>query len=221
MPTVPPGHFLLPHGRPGKGDTGLVVLLPSADEADCRREILGIVRVRAPGDPDALLAKLRERAFALGGDRVVDLERQSLDDGTVRLSGMAARCSQLLLARNYVPVGRISVTAPAGEHQWALAEMAAKARALHAGLLVDVDYEEARYGGELRISAMAARYVPRWWAYGPYGGPGGPKVGAGPPETHRRKPPTKPSRVDCSDPTATDASGKGRQPGLHNCKVRF
>jgi len=227
MPTVSRADQLVGQDRPGAGNTRLMVFLPAATRPHCDREILGIVRHSAPAaDQARLLATIRDEAAAMGGDRVVDVEVKWHGRDRVQLSGMAARCTQLLVARSYLPVRRLSVSAPAGQHRQALAALADEARALRAGLLVKVDYEEAAHpGGQLRMSAVAARYVPRWWVWGPYSGPGGSAAygeGAGTPVgPQRRRPPAKTPPVDCSDPEATDDKGRPRPPGLHNCKVRF
>ena len=149
--------------RPGRGDTGLVVRTKGSPK-DCQREVLGIVTVRAERKAD-LLPALRQKARALGGDRVVDIEYSS-EGGVAQLSGMAARCSELLAGRDFIVLRTISVAAPAGAHRQALAAMAAKAEAMNATLVVALDYERAGADGLLRLSGKAARYVPYGWGHG-------------------------------------------------------
>ncbi len=208
MPTAPPPAA----PRLGRGDTGLVVRVDEASRPNCEREILGIVDVSAAGGQ--VIERLRAAARALGGDRVVDLEYHLGGPGEMpRLSGLAARCSQLLAGRDYVVIQRISVSAAPGDHRAAFAEIAARARAMQAQLLVDVDYEQGGEG-DLRISGKAARYVPQWWGLSSGHRLPGDGGGTLPPRRKRRAPTQRP--VDCPDP----ADGSALPP-LDRCRIQF
>lgn len=218
MPTVPTPSPLSPSLRPGRGDTGLTVLLPHAGDPLCRRELLGVVEVRSPRhDEAALLDALRRRADALGGDRVVDIELQREAGGDTYLSGMVARCSELLVARGYEVVQRFSVSADGRDHRAALDAMVERARALQAHLVVDIDYEQAALDdGRVYLRGTAARYVAHWEpSEALLDGPSGTGPAAGP----RRTPASGP-RLVCPPPSV-DPSGNPVVPWPSNCYLRF
>jgi uncharacterized protein YbjQ (UPF0145 family) len=218
MPTVPEGGVRLA-ARPGRGATGLVVRLP-ASPSECQRQVLGIVRVSAPLEAQTeLVAVLRHEAARLGGDRVVDIEYHREGD-IAHMSGMAARCSQLMAGRDYLVVGAVAVEAPLASPEQAYAVLAEQARRRGARLLVNVDFERLQ-GSAFRLTGHVAQYVPRGW-----GTPGtdvpapaptdGPVTTWGKPK--RRRAPAKPGVV--CPPASTDGKG-GVFPNLDQCRVRF
>ncbi|MCA9621578.1 MAG: hypothetical protein KC731_21295 [Myxococcales bacterium] len=214
MPTVPAGG-LVPPPRPGLGDTGLVVRLPSAS-GECQRQILGVVRVEGPTrDPGDMLTALRHEAGRLGGDRVVDVEFRR-DGELAELSGLAARCSQLFAGRDYVITGRVVVVAPRGEPEQAYAALRDYAAARGTGLVVDVDYERTD-GDAFRLTGHVARYVPTGWGIAGTDRPS-PRPPPGNPAWRPRPRPASPGVV--CPPVTYDKNGRPL-PQLDQCQMRF
>jgi len=224
MPTVLPNQTA--PIRPGRGASGLVVALDNDLVEDCPRQILGVVDVSvALGQEMTLLERVRQRAIARGGDRVVDVAYQRTTS-SARLTGMIARCSTLLSGRDYVVVRSLSATAPVGSHAMALAALGHKLRQMHAQLMVDVDYEQGESGtGTMRITGKAARYVPHWWGIGSDKGAIDGYAGDGndpPPRRRRRVVPRRPW-WRCGPPSdpSKEGSGDPSEPSHAHCEIRF
>jgi hypothetical protein len=222
LPTVPRDHHLMRAPRYGHGDTGLQVRVVEAKRKDCEREILGIVDVSTSGA--GLIGELRRRATAMGGDRVVDVEYQAgSSDVAPRMSGLVARCSKLLAGRDYIVIRSVSVSAPIGDHRRALAAIASKARELDAHVLVELDYEQANSGGELRITGKAARYVQQWW--GVSTNARAPSINGNDDTTRgrkrRRRAPKKPGLKCPETRPGEQTPTKSDPPKIGPCKVTF
>jgi len=115
----------------------------------CTTEALGPVDVhkRMESTQKALDA-LKLRAAALGAEAVVNTEFEHGEggDAPTHLSGMAVRCRDLLRGRQYEVIGPVKLEGAMGKEEDAFAQFKAKARAMHADLILDVKFEHGEGG---------------------------------------------------------------------------
>ena len=112
-------------------------------------EIIGLIDVHSEmKDQDRALEALKAKAGALGADAVLDVEYHHAVGGEPsHLSGMAVRCNDLVRGRAYETIGSVQSDGAMGSEERAFKNMLAKARAMHADLVIGVRFEHGE-GGE-------------------------------------------------------------------------
>lgn len=146
-------------------------------------EVIGLVEADArPGEGELALSELRARAAALGADAVVhvrmhvedslgsesvsgDPEWEAFLDATapvdraVHVTGEAVRFHESMADRQYTVLARIGVMDRVGREREALARLAARARAMHADLVVDVEVTHHAADEPFEVHGTAIRFV--------------------------------------------------------------
>jgi uncharacterized protein YbjQ (UPF0145 family) len=121
-------------------------------------QVLGLVEVEGCGTPPNKVFDLLEaKAAALGADAIVGLDYKRDPVSCARWSATAIRFKDLVQGREYETLGNIEVAYIKGEEAAALKKLKAKAKAMHADLLLDLKYE--REGADARVSGTAIRFV--------------------------------------------------------------
>ncbi len=158
-----------------------VQLIPGMPERVC--EVVGLLQVDArPGMGDQALAELRARAAALGADAVVHVRLRGEDsvgdhsvsgdpaweamldgdesrrEGVMQLSGEAVRYRDPIRGRGYHVIGRIGVTDRLGRETEAFRRLAARARAIRADLVIEVEVTPARNTRPFEVHGTAIRF---------------------------------------------------------------
>jgi uncharacterized protein YbjQ (UPF0145 family) len=127
----------------------------------CPAEALGPVDVHKKMEttPQALEG-LKRRAAALGADAIINVEFEHGEGGKepTHLSGLAVRCNDLLKGRKYDVIGEVEVKGAMGKEERAFQDLMAKARTLHADMLINIKYDHGE-GGEGEGSKMTATAV--------------------------------------------------------------
>jgi uncharacterized protein YbjQ (UPF0145 family) len=121
-----------------------------SDHLDCPSEVLGLVDIHEPVDSvDRALEILKRKATKVGAEAVIGVEFHHGEPGEepTHLSGMAVRCNDLLKGRSYEVLGRIEVQGKMGKEDDAEHEVLARARAMHADLILDMGFDHGE-GGE-------------------------------------------------------------------------
>jgi uncharacterized protein YbjQ (UPF0145 family) len=159
-----------------------VTLIPGMPERVC--EVVGLLQVDAqPGMGEEALAELRARAAALGADAVVhvrlhgeesigahsisgDPEWEAMLDGgdapapgVMQLTGEAVRYRDSIRGRDYHVIARIGVTDRSGREAEAFQRLAARARALRADLVIEVEVTPAVATRPFELHGTAIRFV--------------------------------------------------------------
>jgi uncharacterized protein YbjQ (UPF0145 family) len=159
-----------------------VQLVPGMPERIC--EVIGFLEGDAPrGSGDAALAELRARAAALGADAVVHVRLHEEDsvgahsvsgdpaweamlDGDERagasvmhLTGEAVRYRDAIRGRDYHVIARIRVSDRLGRETEAFQRLAARARALRADLVIDVEVTRAAPTRPFELHGTAIRFL--------------------------------------------------------------
>jgi len=129
----------------------------------CASEALGPVDVhKKMKNTQQALDELKLRAAALGADAVIGVDFEHGEGGSAptHLSGMAVRCRDLLQGRSYDVIGKVSIKGAMGKEEQAFDELRAKARAMKADLVLDVQFEhgEGGEGAGTTITGTAIRF---------------------------------------------------------------
>ena len=155
--------------------------------ADRPSEVLGLIDEHGRmGQEDEALARLRRDAARMGGDAILHVEFHhagehhdeeeggvaSADEDTdsavdedagdpmaLHLSGTVVRFHDLLAGRRYEVIQRLVVHSPMTEEQEGLAQLRREARAIHADLLLDVEFHHGHGTEPLEVDATAVRIV--------------------------------------------------------------
>jgi uncharacterized protein YbjQ (UPF0145 family) len=124
-------------------------------------EILGLVDVYEQlYDHDRALESLKAKAEALGADAIVGLEyHHGGGKEPSRLSGTAIKFKDLVQGRRYEPLGTIEVKYDPGEEAQGLRELKAKARAIHADLILELKYDRGDGNDQPRVSGTAVKFA--------------------------------------------------------------
>ena len=112
--------------------------------------------------PPEALDVLRQKAARLGADKVIGVEFHHGEAGEEpsHLSGVAVRCRAFLQGRRYDVLGTIDVRGNMGSEERALAELKSRAFALHADLVIGVQFEHGEGEGKpSRLTGTAIRFV--------------------------------------------------------------
>ena len=157
----------------------VLVLQGSADRAS---EVLGLIDVHGRmGQEDEALARLRRDAARMGGDAILHVEfhhagehpeGEAADEDTdsavdedagdpmaLHLSGTVVRFNDLLQGRQYTVLEHLVVHVPMTHEEDGLAELRREARALHADLLLGVEFHHGHGDQPLEVDATAVRFV--------------------------------------------------------------
>ncbi len=158
----------------------VLVLQGSADRAS---EVIGLIDEHGRmGQEDEALARLRRDAARMGGDAILHVEfhhagdhpeGEAADEDTdsavdedagdpmaLHLSGTVVRFNDLLRGRQYTVLERLVVHVPMTHQEDGLAELRREARALHADLLLGVEFHHGHGGDQpLEVDATAVRFV--------------------------------------------------------------
>ena len=116
----------------------------------CWMESLGIVDVHEQMNTEqAALELLKRRAAALGAEGVMGVEFHHGEGGDepTHLSGIAVRCNDLLKGRAYDVLEKMDVAGDMGDEDEAYAKMQARAKTLHADLIMGVSFEHGEGAG--------------------------------------------------------------------------
>jgi uncharacterized protein YbjQ (UPF0145 family) len=139
-----------------------VVVVPQND-AGCESEALGLVDVhRGARTQEQALDVLRQKAARLGAERVIGVEFHHGETGEEpsHLSGVAVRCRAFMQGRRYDVLGTIDIRGGTGGEERALAELKARGFALHADLVIGVQFEHGEGEGKpSRLTGTAIRFV--------------------------------------------------------------
>jgi uncharacterized protein YbjQ (UPF0145 family) len=139
-----------------------VKVLESESGLGCPAEALGPVDVHKTMETtqQQALEGLKRRAAALGAEAVVNVEFEHGEGGKepTHLSGLAVRCNDLLKGRSYDVIGNVEVKGDMGKEERTFTALMAKARTLHADLLINIKYDHGE-GGEGDGSKMTATAV--------------------------------------------------------------
>src|SRR5260370_13825536 len=114
------------------------------DHLDCPSEVLGLVDIHEPvQSEEQALAVLKRKAAKVGAEAVIGVEFHHGEPGAepTHLSGMAVRCHDLIRGRTYDVLGRIDVPGKMGDEDGAERELLARARQMHADLVIDMGFE--------------------------------------------------------------------------------
>jgi uncharacterized protein YbjQ (UPF0145 family) len=147
-------------------------------------EVIGIVGVDArPGDGDAALDELRARAAAMGADAVVHVRAHVEDaagassvsgdpeweavldeaagtyEASVHVSGEAVRYRDVVDGRHYQVVGHVDVMDRPGHEHEALERLAARARMMHADLVIDIQVMHTGGDAPFEVHGTAIRFL--------------------------------------------------------------
>ena len=137
------------------------VTVMQTDDGSCETEVLGLVDIHKKMESTAqALDLLKRKAVVLGGEKVVGVEFHHGEGGEepTHLSGMAVRCNALLRGRSYEVLGRIDTPGGMGDEDEALVRLKAKARAMHADLIIAISFEHGEGEGQpSHISGTAIR----------------------------------------------------------------
>lgn len=131
------------------------------EEIGCTTEALGPVDVHKKMETtQKALDALKLRAAALGAEAVINTEFEHGEggDAPTHLSGMAVRCRDLLRGRQYEVIGPVKLEGAMGKEEGAFAEFKAKARAMHADLILDVKFEHGE-GGENETTTITGTAI--------------------------------------------------------------
>jgi len=121
-------------------------------------QVLGVVDVEGCGTPPNRIFDLLEaKAEALGADAIVGLAYERDPVTCARWSATAIRFKDLVQGRSYEAIGTVEITYIKGDEAAALKKLKAKAKAMHADLLLDLKYD--REGDVPRVSGTAVRFV--------------------------------------------------------------
>lgn len=160
-----------------------VQLFPGMPQRVC--EVVGLLHVDArPGHGELALAELRARAAVLGADAVVhvrlhgedsvgahsvsgDPEWEAMLDGgdarradLMQLTGEAVRYRDgMILGRDYHVIARIGVSDRLGREAEAFQRLAARARALRADLVIEVEVTRAADARPFQLYGTAIRFI--------------------------------------------------------------
>ena len=138
------------------------VLILETESPGRPTEVLGIVDVHAAsGQQEGALQELRIRAAALDADAVVGVEFHHGEHGgeATHLSGTAVRFRDLIQGRKYDVVSELEVHAEMGHHDDALEALKARARDVHADLIIEVHFEHGEGGdGPLTLTGKAIQF---------------------------------------------------------------
>ena len=158
----------------------VLVLQGSADRAS---EVIGLIDEHGRmGQEEAALARLRRDAARMGGDAILHVEfhhagehpeGEAADEDTdsavdedagdpmaLHLSGTVVRFNDLLRGRQYTVLEHLVVHVPMTQQEEGLAELRREARALHADLLLGVEFHHGHGGDQpLEVDATAVRFV--------------------------------------------------------------
>ncbi len=139
------------------------IKVAESDDAGCVTEALGPVDVHKKMESTAqALENLKRRAAALGADAITHVEFEHGEGGkeVTHLSGMAVRCNDLIKGRAYDTIGEVQVDGSMGGEDKAFAKLRAKARSMHADMLINVRFEHGEGGdGEgTKMMATAIRF---------------------------------------------------------------
>jgi uncharacterized protein YbjQ (UPF0145 family) len=139
-----------------------VVVVPQ-NSAGCESEALGLVDVHEGAHTEEqALDILRRKAAALGAEKVIGVEFHHGEAGEepTHLSGVAVRCRDLLQARRYDVVGKLDVAGRMGHEQEALAELRSRASAMHADLILGIEFEHGEGEGKpTHVTGTAIRFT--------------------------------------------------------------
>ena len=139
-----------------------VKVLENESGLGCPAEALGPVDVHKKMETtqQQALEGLKRRAAALGAEAVVNVEFEHGEGGKepTHLSGLAVRCNDLLKGRSYDVIGEVEVKGDMGKEERTFDALMAKARTLHADLLINIKYDHGE-GGEGEGSKMSATAV--------------------------------------------------------------
>ncbi len=127
----------------------------------CPVEALGPVDVhKKMGSTQQSLEALKRRAAKLGADAIINVEFEHGEGGKepTHLAGMAVRCNDLLKGRAYDVISKLEVKGDMGGEEHAFAALLAKARDVHADLLVEVQFEHGE-GGEGQGTSLSAKAI--------------------------------------------------------------
>lgn len=117
----------------------------------CATEALGPVDVHEKMETtDAALRVLKLRAAALGADAVTGVEFEHGEGGKAptHLAGMAVRCRDLLHGRSYDVIGEVSVRGKMGHEEDAFDDLRKKASAMHANMVIGINFDHGEADGE-------------------------------------------------------------------------
>jgi uncharacterized protein YbjQ (UPF0145 family) len=140
------GQTALPHAEPPRAspaEAAKVKIVQAGAAFDEPTEVLGVVDVHEPGANEAQgLEIMRERAAAMHADAVVEVEFHRDNKDFTDLSGLAVRYHDLLRNRRYDNLGVIKVHEGEGKDGDALGELQRRAGALHADLIIDIEWHD-------------------------------------------------------------------------------
>ena len=139
-----------------------IVVLPQND-AGCQSEVLGLVDVHEGAQTqEQALDILKRKAAALGAEKVIGVEFHHGEAGEepTHLSGVAVQCRDLLKGRTYDVIAKLDVAGRMGHEADALVELKVRASALHADLIVGIEFEHGEGEGKpTRVTGTAIRFA--------------------------------------------------------------
>jgi uncharacterized protein YbjQ (UPF0145 family) len=140
----------------------LVLVVPQ-NSAGCESEVLGLVDVhKGQRTEEQALDVLKRKAASIGAEKVIGVEFHHGEAGAepTHLSGVAVRCHDFLQGRRYEVIGQIDVSGKMRREEDALSELKARARALHADLILGVKFEHGEgEGAPTRVTGTAIRFA--------------------------------------------------------------
>lgn len=135
-----------------------VRVIPDHD-IGCVTEALGLVDVHEKtSTTEHALDLLRIEAARLGAEAVVGVEFEHADGkAATHLSGTAVRCRDLLRGRAYDVIGIVEVPGDMGDEARAFNALKARARAVHADLLLGLTFVHGEGTAPSMLRATAVR----------------------------------------------------------------
>ncbi len=137
------------------------VKIMQTGDVGCPVEALGPVDVHKKMEStQQSLEVLKRRAAKLGADAVINVEFEHGEGGKepTHLAGMAVRCNDLLKGRAYDVISKLEVKGDMGGEEHAFAALLAKGRAVHADMIVGIQFEHGE-GGEGQGTTLTANAV--------------------------------------------------------------
>ncbi len=149
---------------PGTVAAAARVRVLQGGDMGCESEALGPVDVHSPmHGTDKALEALKLRAAALGADAVVGVDFHHGEGGhaPTHLSGMAARCKDLLKGRSYDVIASLDVPGKMGREKDAFEDLLHKAWLAKADLVVDIEFHHGDGTEPTHMTGTAVRFRPK------------------------------------------------------------
>jgi uncharacterized protein YbjQ (UPF0145 family) len=153
-------HAPLPRDPATVAAAGRVHVLQS-DSMGCESEVLGLVDVHSHmHETEHALDELKLRAAALGAEAVLGVDFHHGEGGhePTHLSGIAARCRDLRRGRSYDVIQELDVTGKNGHEDDAFQALRERARAVHADLVVGIEFHHGDGTEPSHVTGTAVRW---------------------------------------------------------------